>query len=486
MTTSSRCLSPAVCRWGLVAATSAAAAVMVVLVLVSTIDVSNATTGGWGLNRNSNRNRNLNSIGNNRSRNQSGDRKGWNIETAIRGGSTTIVQQQQQSTPPPPPPPRPVGLRDDESRKHHYHHENPHRLQPSEERTPQHRYPTSPGEYHPSNSGSTTGAEQDTLSSVLPKKIDLKQMTEALLCTSETNEKLFQGVNHWGRHKSSQLVTPASSLPHGGNQQQYIEDHHYKDYQNQYGVYGTVPVNVHPSRAWEPSIRAFSGRNFEDEELTLFHAKVPRSRSPPGEADESESGGAESSEQAHTGLSDGEAEPKEGGALYWGPDLLPYLEHILYELLGVDKEGSEIILVLAMIYLDRACSIETPRTAHYQRNGVGGGVAVPPCPFCAPRTVHRLSLSALVIAVKALRRTASAASMVSSSSSSLSSSQQPHIDSDAFVLEKLSGSLGIPLLQLQQMVEWMLLSLGDDGLYVSMEELRAWSRSWESFFSLQE
>jgi len=45
-----------------------------------------------------------------------------------------------------------------------------------------------------------------------------------------------------------------------------------------------------------------------------------------------------------------------------------------------------------MIYLDCACTVETPRS-----NGV------PSCPFCAPRMVHRLSLAALLVALRAVR-----------------------------------------------------------------------------------
>ena len=228
-------------------------------------------------------------------------------------------------------------------------------------------------------------------------------------------------------------------------------------------MYGSLPVNVHPSRTWQPSIREFSGRTFEDEELTLFHAKIPRSRSSSGEAGNTTAVDTGNGNRTDTEPSDGDAEQLGAGARYWGPDLLPYLEHILHELLGVEKEGSEILLFLTMIYLDRACSVETPRTGHLH-HGVG---PVPPCPFCAPRTVHRLSLSALVVATKAFRRT---------------HHTHDNGDVDAALLSKLSRSLGIPLVQLRQMVEWMLLALGDDGLYVSMEELRAWSRSWDSFF----
>ena len=54
------------------------------------------------------------------------------------------------------------------------------------------------------------------------------------------------------------------------------------------------------------------------------------------------------------------------------------------------EEESSVVLSLAMIYLDRACSVETLRT----NNGIV------PCPFASDRTVHRLWLSALLTAAR--------------------------------------------------------------------------------------
>lgn len=155
---------------------------------------------------------------------------------------------------------------------------------------------------------------------------------------------------------------------------------------------------------------------------------------------------------------------------------MPYLEHIA-DLLGIDvatndddddtgqqhqrKHGVEI--VLAMIYLDRACSVETPRSH-----------GVPPCPFCTPRTVHRLSLAAMVLSSAAVR---------ASPSQRPAAANHGESDEQQQLLSKLSLSLGIPPAQLQHMVEWMKAALGDEGMYVTPEEMRSWSRSWEAFFS---
>lgn len=251
--------------------------------------------------------------------------------------------------------------------------------------------------------------------------IDLGQVARALSHTSDLNRKLLKGVKHWGKHRRQRLEDV-----------QYPEKNH-------------LPVNVHPSRSWQPPIQAFSGRFLEEEELSLFHAKIPRDTHGTG------------------GMSVGVANDDEVKAesdhedTDWGPDLLPYLEHIV-EMLDMDPSGVEI--VLAMIYLDRACSVETPRGGGIS---VRHGVGVPPCPFCEPRTVHRLSLAALVVAFGA---------------TSVRSGGNDHE-----ILVKLSSSLGIPLVQLEQMVEWMRASLGDDGTYVGRNEMQSWSRSWGSFFA---
>jgi len=241
-------------------------------------------------------------------------------------------------------------------------------------------------------------------------------------------------------HQPRQVVPSSYGHPHYQQQNlQHVSHPNHHQYESN-SLYGNLPVNVHPSRTWQPPIEASSGRSLEEEELTLFHAKMPRTISDDTDAHD--------------------AEPTEGAHRLWGPDLLPYLKHIA-ETLEMDLDGTKsetnsetnnnngIELFLAMIYLDRACSVETPR-----RNGV------PACPFCQPRTVHRLGLAALVVASRAVR-------------------PNPH-DWESKVA-RLSESLGIPRLQLQQMVDWMVAALGDDGLFVGLEEMKAWSRTWESF-----
>ena len=231
-----------------------------------------------------------------------------------------------------------------------------------------------------------------------PPKIHLKHMSMALRLTSEWNRRLLAGVNRfkfWGKKEPVEV--------RGGSN------------------YGSQPVNVHPSRSWQPPIQDASNPDLLEPELTLFHAKTPRE-------DDTQ-----------------QQQQQRRGVARWGPELLPYLEHVV-DVLEV-TDGVEI--PLAMIYLDRACSVETPRS-----NGV------PPCPFCTPRTVHRLTLAALLLARQA----------VTGSDNILEDYQ-----------DKLQ-SLGIPLEQLQQMIDWMRGALGDMGLLVTIDQMKNWSQTWDSIF----
>jgi hypothetical protein len=172
---------------------------------------------------------------------------------------------------------------------------------------------------------------------------------------------------------------------------------------------GGQMVHIHPSQMWQQPIR----ESDEDatEQLTLFHAKTPR---------------------------EGKGKTIRRGASRWGPDLLLYLEHVTKAL---KVQDNPLVLSLAIMYLDRASSVETPRS-----NGA------PACPFVSPRTVHRLILVSLIIATKAVH---------------------PNVD-----LSNIA-SLGISEVQLEQMENWMRQALGDQCLYVMPEQLQEFFGSWE-------
>jgi len=317
-------------------------------------------------------------------------------------------------------------------------------------------------------------------------------MAKALLHTSEWNRKLLSGIKHWGmRHRRQPLLKSSSqgekpTLPRGPDasssfhhsqtsdpylqnvnyqQESQYYNHQPQQQQNQqyYPQHGgssagySMPVNVHPSRTWHPPIGESSGRDFEEEDLTLFHAKIPRKTSTIKEEESDEDTPDQEATESET-LSSQQLDTPDG----WGPELLPYLTHIAEILeIPISKKDNDTVdtsnieLLLAMIYLDRACSVETPRTQS----------SVPACPFVQPRTVHRLGLAALVVAKQAVCGTTSSTNAL---------------------VDKLSEKLGIPQLQLQQMVDWMVQALGDDGLYVGTNQLLGWTKSWDAFCQQQE
>ena len=292
-----------------------------------------------------------------------------------------------------------------------------------------------------------------------PPRVLLKHMSMALRVTCEWNRRLFEGVNRTFKmfnkkharirndaHQQQQQREPEQQpqmLPTEPNQY-YASDSPSQQAQQpqqlQLEPYGDHPVNIHPSRTWNPPIRE-GGPDLEEESLTIFHAMTPHQHE--SEEKEEDSSTEESSNQS----SNDSSVVKPRGVAYWGPELLPYLEEVT-KLLEIDNNGLEI--AMAMIYLDRACSVDTIRTNN-----------CPPCPYCLPRTVHRLSLVALILAKQAVNG-----------------------NSGKTVQEYLQDlkPLGIPLDQLELMTNWMINALGDNGSFVTVGQMKLWSESWEAAF----
>lgn len=144
------------------------------------------------------------------------------------------------------------------------------------------------------------------------------------------------------------------------------------------------------------------------------------------------------------------------GARRWGPDLSQYLQTLVAILShGEDKasrkEVSSMELTLAMMYMDRACSVETPRSDGHS-----------PCPYCTPRTVHRLTVAALLVAIE--------------------SERGPH--GSESLHQKVSDALRIPQLELEQMIDWLRGALGDQGTHVATEQLEDFVQIWTSRFGV--
>jgi hypothetical protein len=117
---------------------------------------------------------------------------------------------------------------------------------------------------------------------------------------------------------------------------------------------------------------------------------------------------------------------------------------------GVDDDTQQqnTIWILTMLYLDRASSVDTVRSI----------LLAPKCPFVTPRSVHRLVVTAFLLAQRAMNNDNDAAARLET---------------------KITESLGIPNAQLQHMQEYMSRALGDSGLYVSPLELAQWTNMWE-------
>ncbi|CAJ1940070.1 unnamed protein product [Cylindrotheca closterium] len=297
-----------------------------------------------------------------------------------------------------------------------------------------------------------------------PPKILLKHMSLALRVTCEWNRRLLAGVNRSfklfnlkNRIRNDAPNEPQQQQPPSPAEEQLVSNpnQYYDQQELQAQPYGSRPVNIHPDRTWNPPIRE-GGPDLEQESLTIFHALTPATRNEETASDDDSvedstntSGGEESSSPTDTtSASSNQVVAKPRGVAHWGPELLPYLEEVT-ELLQIDNNGLEI--ALAMIYLDRACSVNTIRS-----NGC------PPCPFCLPRTVHRLSLVALVLAKQAVNGNNGGKTVQE-------------------YLEDLKP-LGMPLDQLELMANWMINALGDNGSFVTVGQMKLWSENWESAF----
>lgn len=244
--------------------------------------------------------------------------------------------------------------------------------------------------------------------------LHLNHVSLSLRLTCEMNRQLLQGIReslgeepgplhegtNYPNHQRSNGPVHNPLLQRGGDDNAMY--HH--------------PVNVHPSQSWQPPIKEASSESNENLALTLFHAKSPRVSS-----------------KRRTGIA------------RWGPELLSYLEYLVKDVLELPEEQWSLILALTVVYLDRACSVETSRGMHAA------------CPFLEPRTVHRLTLISMVTAAQAVL-------------------------ADQVDASRIQELLKIPPSQFQQMEDTFQKALGDFGLYVDPFELQQFMVKWQSRF----
>ena len=89
------------------------------------------------------------------------------------------------------------------------------------------------------------------------------------------------------------------------------------------------------------------------------------------------------------------------------PELKTYLDTLL-SAAGLEESTStnpmdderQVILSLALLYIDRSTSVDTPTDDYHQTGQMGGSH---PSPYISPRTVHYVILTSLSIAIKCVR-----------------------------------------------------------------------------------
>lgn len=268
--------------------------------------------------------------------------------------------------------------------------------------------------------GSAATATMDSSSSSLSHKsdkddyyeeIDYDSISLALRMTCELNRQLMYGTN---------------GMTCAGGHTEQVDHIDFPD-SSQTWFHSIQP----PS---SPSSNAESDTNAPSslETLTIFHAKSPRTLS-------------SSKKKRKLRL--------KTGCARWGPGLALYLRQ-----LHTSLQCPPITFALALIYLDRACSAET------QRNLSVGAMA---CPHLTPRTAHRLVLTAMVIASKAMDATPTT----------------PTKDGKSDKYMNLLRTFGISEAALQNMETWMLQALGEKGTWVDTERMKNLWTVWQCAFS---
>lgn len=184
---------------------------------------------------------------------------------------------------------------------------------------------------------------------------------------------------------------------------------------------------------WKPKIRRpnaeSGGTHYSRNQHTIFHADRPRDRSVT---------------ESLTGVK------------RWGVDLQQYIEKIC-RAMKCSEEDMPLVLARALIYLDRACNVETERNFGYQNE------ASLPCPPLLPQTVHRLLLAAMVLSCRVGRG-------------------QGGIEYDGAYCE-ISTQFGVASNSLATMEAVMRDALGMEGLWIDFYKLVHYLSAWRETFT---
>ncbi|KAL3783577.1 hypothetical protein HJC23_002081 [Cyclotella cryptica] len=312
--------------------------------------------------------------------------------------------------------------------------------------------------------------------SLLPL-IDAETVSLALRLTCETNRRLYHGTSSAfhptstaSKSKASSAATPAASSRQSLNQPKHgsFESQSPPYYQQQQLIqHPSVNVRMPHQYSSAPNIVGSIAKPIQTvseserveerlkQEFTIFHASDPLVNEPRNDEEEAK-------------------QNERRGILRWGPDLKQYLDTLLSSIGLQDDHATDgdassttvsthnskrkkstsplederqLILSLTVLYLDHATSIET----NHHVDPSTGQPFYPSCPYVVPRTVHRLVLTAMAIATKSIRGDVDASTALREAANSLLGSK-----SKDKVME-------ISELELQQMEQWMVNSLGGGG-----------------------
>ncbi len=132
------------------------------------------------------------------------------------------------------------------------------------------------------------------------------------------------------------------------------------------------------------------------------------------------------------------------------------------------EDERQLILSLTLLNLDHSFSLDTPR--HVDPHT--GRPWYPPCPQILPRTVHRLVLTAMIIATKSVRGDGD-------SSRTLRDAANKLLGGEMYTVSEMD---------LEQMEQWMLHALGADASgtagqwQISAETVQVFMRRWSETF----
>jgi len=136
-----------------------------------------------------------------------------------------------------------------------------------------------------------------------------------------------------------------------------------------------------------------------------------------------------------------------------------------------DCETLPLITAISLIYLDRACSIQTFRPDVYP------GDQAPSCPNLTSMNVHKLYLASNILALRTYRNELP-----------MDFSRGAFHDDITHLYLRIIQSSGddsvkhITAVELGNLLEWMVASLGAEGLAVQVEEVNNFIEHWRDLF----